>query len=126
MKKNNKKILLAEDEEFLSKALVYKLKGEGFEVFSAHDGKEALNIARKEKPDLILLDIAMPKISGLEVLEEIKNNKILKKIPVIMISNLSQEKDIKESISRGACSYMVKSNFSMKEIVEKVKEQLEI
>lgn len=118
------KILLAEDDEFLSKALKYRLEERGYFVIHAKDGDEALSKIKEEQPDIILLDIAMPGKNGFDVLKEIKKSKETKKIPTIIISNLGQESDIEEGFKLGASDYLVKSDFSTKEIVEKVEKYL--
>lgn len=118
------KILLAEDDEFLSKALKYRLEERDYFVIHAKDGDEALSKIKEEQPDIILLDIAMPGKNGFDVLKEIKKSKETKKIPTIIISNLGQESDIEEGFKLGASDYLVKSDFSTKEIVEKVEKYL--
>lgn len=114
-----KKILIVEDEKPLSKVLSNKLIFAGFETRNAFDGREALGILEKEKFDLLILDIVMPKIDGYGVLSKLKIMKI--KLPVIVISNLSQEEDIRRVKELGAADYIVKSDISLTEIVERVK-----
>ena len=115
-----KKVLVAEDDRFLSRAITDKLSKEGFEVLNAFDGEEAIKLAVSKKPDIILLDIIMPKKGGFEVLEGIKI-KGGTKAPVIILSNLGQESDIIRGKELGAVDYMVKSNISLKEVVSKVR-----
>jgi len=121
---NKKKILLAEDEQFLSRTYKNKLEVEGFEVVTALDGEEAIAKIRAEKPDLILLDLMMPVKSGFEVLAEIKGDDAVKNIPVIVASNLGQQSDIDEAKRLGAVDFLVKSNISLKDMAAKVKEYL--
>ncbi len=126
---NNKKdkqikILLAEDDKFISKAYQDGLGRAGFKVIAAYDGNEALKKAREEKPDIVLLDLIMPEKNGFETLEEIKADNDLKNIPIIILSNLGQDSDIQRGRDLGANDYLIKSNFSIKEVIEKIKESL--
>jgi len=114
-----KKILVAEDEKAIAKALELKLKHEGFSVKLALNGKEALDILSKEKFDLVLLDLMMPKLDGFGVLDGLKN--IQNKTPVIVVSNLGQEEDKKRVKSLGAIDFLVKSDTPVAEIVNKIK-----
>lgn len=118
-----KKILIVEDDQFLHKILAMKIKQGGFNVVSAYDGEGALE-KMKEGPDLILLDLILPQMSGFEVLEEMKLDPNLKKIPVVVLSNLGQEEDVTRAQEFGAQDYLVKANFSIDEVVKKVKEWL--
>mgnify|MGYP001587399287 FL=1 len=117
------KILLVEDDLFLSSLLKTRLEKEKFEVLAAHDGDEALKILRDTKPDLILLDIILPGKSGFEVLEEVKSDPQLRdkmKIPVIIISNLGQESDLERGKELGVVDYFVKARISIDDLVKKV------
>lgn len=96
------------------------LKQAGFNIISAYNGQKGLTLADKKQPDLILLDLIMPGMNGFEVLTKLKKNKKLKEIPVIIVSNLGQESDIVECKRLGAADYLIKSNLSMKEIVNKI------
>lgn len=120
----DKKILLAEDDKFLSIAMGDKLTREGFTVIHAVNGLEAVTKAKAEHPDLILLDIIMPQKTGFEVLAELKLDPATRAIPVIILSNLGQEADIKKARDLGAIDYLVKSDVEMKMVVEKIKEEL--
>jgi DNA-binding response OmpR family regulator len=119
-----KKILIAEDEIFLYKVMANKLKKEGFEVTVATDGEEAIRIIQAEKPNLVLLDLLMPKRDGFEVLETMHADESLKKIPVIIASNLGQESDVERGKKLGAVEYIVKADLSIHDIVKKVKEHV--
>ena len=118
---DKKKILLAEDEKMIADMYSTKFTLEGYEVVTARDGAEALAMAKSEKPDIILLDIIMPKLDGFVVLKSIREDAILKSTPVILLTNLGQEDDIKKGKQLGADDYFVKANHSPQEIVEKVK-----
>lgn len=108
----------------MSKVLSLRLKEEGFAVSTAFDGEQAIMVIKGEKPDLVLLDLLLPKKSGFEVLEEIKKDESTKKIPVIILSNLGQQTDIDKGMQLGAIDYLVKANFGIKDIVAKIKERL--
>jgi len=118
------KILIVEDDEFLKRIYTLKLKKAGFEIVLASDGEEAVEKIKEEKPDLILLDLILPKKNGFEVLEEIKVIPELVDIPVIILSNLGQESDIKKGIELGAVDYLVKTEISIDTVVSKIKEYL--
>jgi DNA-binding response OmpR family regulator len=115
------KILIVEDDKFLRLLLERKLKNENFEVVAAEDGEEALEKIVIEKPDLILLDIILPKKSGFAVLEEINKDENLKRIPVFIISNLGQPEDIERGKNLGAKEYFVKAGLSLEELIKKIK-----
>lgn len=119
-----KKILFIEDEFTLQKAMEEALRKEGYEVIQALNGKAGLNMVKSEKPDLVLLDIILPKMDGFQVLEQIKRNKETKNIPVIILTNLGDAEDIEKSLSLGATTYLVKSDHSLNEIIEKIKETI--
>jgi len=119
-----KKILIAEDDKFLHNILSAKLQKSGFEVVSAYDGEQAVAAIKKELPDLVLLDLIMPKKNGFEVLSDIKIDPKLAKIPIIVLSNLGQESDQTRAKEFKVADYMVKVNFSLEEVVAKIKEHL--
>ncbi len=118
-------ILLAEDDKFISRAYTDGLGRVGFNVIPAADGNETIAKARESKPDLILLDLIMPMKNGFEALEELKGDKELKAIPVIVLSNLGQETDIEQARKLGAVDYMIKANFSLQEVIDKIKTYLD-
>jgi len=126
--KLNVKVLLVEDDLFLREICAKKLAKEGFSVFEAIDGEEALKILEKNIPDVVLLDIILPAINGFDVLKKIRSNKNSKisKVPVIMLSNLGQEDDVKKAMDLGASNYLVKAHFTTDEITEKIKKELKI
>ena len=115
-----KKVLIAEDDKFLASALRVKLTKSGFEVRNAYDGEEALKIAKEFSPDLILLDLVMPVKDGFGVLESLKNDINLKKIPVIITSNLGQKEDVDRGMALGAKDYVVKSDLSLDDLIKKI------
>ncbi|GIW66250.1 MAG: hypothetical protein KatS3mg095_0148 [Candidatus Parcubacteria bacterium] len=116
------KILIVEDDKFLRTLLEKKIKNEGFEVLTANDGEEALNKIVTEKPDLILLDIILPKKSGFYILEEINKDINLKNIPVFIISNLGQPEDVQRGKKLGVKAYFIKAGLSLDELINKIKE----
>jgi len=116
------KILIVEDEFFLRTVLEKKLQAEGFEVILASDGEDAIEKILKEVPDLILLDLILPKKNGFEVLEEIKKDPYLKEIPIIVVSNLGHELDIERAKKLGVNDYLIKAHTSLDSVIEKIKE----
>ena len=124
MEKAKYKVLLAEDDKFLSVALGDKLEREGFQVVKAPNGLEAINLITQEHPDIILLDLIMPQRTGFQVLEALKLDADLAKIPVVVLSNLGQESDREKAKNLGAVDYLVKSDVQMGEVVEKIKTYL--
>ena len=120
----SKKILFVEDEPNLQKAVGEILKQEGYVVFGALDGAEGLEIAKKEKPDLILLDLILPKKDGFEVLKELKADEKMKDIPVIILTNLEGTGDVEKALDLGATTYLVKANYELEDILTKIKEFL--
>lgn len=118
------KILIVEDEEILSKVLQEKLEKERFTVDLAVDGESVIPRAKSFKPDLILLDIILPKKNGIAVLEDLKEDPTLKQTPVIVISNLGEDENIKKALSLGAVDYLVKTQHPINEVVEKIRNYL--
>lgn len=118
------KILAIEDETRLQKMLEEIFKQEGFELFSSYDGVSGLKLAEEKMPDIILLDLILPKKNGFDVLKELKANPRLAKIPVVVLTNLEGAQDIEKALSLGASTYLVKANYSLDDILKKVKEVL--
>ena len=114
MEKN--KILIIEDDKFLIKLYGDKLRREGFEVVGAISGEEGLGKVFVEKPDLVLLDLVLPQKSGFEILSEIKLNPKTKNTPVIILTNLGQESDVKRGLELGADTYLIKTEFSINQL----------
>jgi len=117
-----KKILIIEDETALLYALQSQLSVEGFQVMAADDGEKALKILEHEEPDVIVLDIVLPKVDGWQFLKKIKADDRTRKIPVIIISNLSDDSSRLRGIELGARDYLPKINYSITELVKKIKE----
>ena len=115
------KILIIEDEDVLAKVLEEKFKKIGFTTKIAKDGDETTKMAKAFKPNLILLDLMLPKKDGFVVLKELKGDEFLKEIPVVIISNLEEDDNIKKGLAMGAVDYFVKSSHSINEIVDKLK-----
>jgi len=116
----NKSILLVDDDMTLREMYTERLKAEGYGVMTARDGEEALQIATDNHPNVILLDIMMPKINGLDVLKKLKEQSETKDIPVIVLTALIQDQERKESMARGANDYIVKSETMPGEVIDKV------
>lgn len=119
-----KKILLIEDDPFLIDIYTTKLKEEKYEVSVAKNGKEAFQILEKEKPDLILLDIVLPYVDGWELLRKIKENKVLKDVKVVILSNLSQKQEIEKGLRMGAEKYLIKAHFTPSQVINEIKKIL--
>jgi DNA-binding response OmpR family regulator len=117
---SRKLIVLVEDEEILSNLLIQKLEKNGFEVKSALDGETGLNLILETKPDLVLLDMLLPKLGGIGILEKLAEQKILPALPVIVISNSGQPVEIDRALQMGVRDYLIKINFNPDEVMEKV------
>jgi DNA-binding response OmpR family regulator len=119
------KILLIDDDKLMVKMYQGKFEDDGYSVAIAVDGESGFDRALEFKPDLILLDIMMPKVNGLEMLKKLKSNDKTKKIPVILLTNVGgSDEDIKRGLGLGAVAYMVKAHYDAKDVVAKVKEIL--
>lgn len=119
-----KRLLIIEDEEIILELMRRKLIEEGYEVSVARNGEEGLKVMRQTKPNLILLDIVMPKIDGFGVMEEMGKDEDLKGIPVIIISNSGQPVDLDKARDLGAKDWLIKTEFDPQEVVDKVKKQI--
>jgi len=119
-----KKILIIEDDPFLSEMYSAKFSQSGFQTELATDGKLGLEKIKTSQPDLVLLDIVLPKIDGFEILKEIKEDSKLKKIPVILLTNLGQKNEVEKGLALGADEYIIKAHFTPTAVVAKVKEVL--
>ena len=119
-----KKILLVEDEEIMIDILQRKLTQEGYKVSVARDGEQGLEMMKEVKPDLILLDIIMPKMGGFEVMEKMAKDPELKDIPIIVISNSGQPVELDKAQKLGAKDWLIKTKFDPMEVIEKVVKQI--
>ena len=115
-----KKILLAEDDVFMLEIMSEKLRKNGFEVNIAKDGEDCMRVLLSSRPDIVLLDILMPKIDGFEILRRMRESESLSNIPVVILSNLGQKEEIQRALNLGVKDYIIKSNFTTNEIVEKI------
>jgi CheY-like chemotaxis protein len=120
MKTLTKQILLVEDDRFLRRACAAGLRQRGWTVLTAVDGEEALRIIRSERIDLVLLDMLMPKLHGLDVMRALKAEERTQSIPVLVLSNSSREQDVQEIMQLGAVGYLVKANLSLQELGDRV------
>jgi DNA-binding response OmpR family regulator len=118
------RILIVEDDDFLRSLAVTKLTAEGFAMEVAASGDEGLNKALTTPPDLMILDLMLPQVSGFEILEKVRANEATKKLKVIVFSNLGEEADIKKCLDLGVSEYLVKANFTLDELAEKIKTAL--
>ena len=116
-----KKILFIEDEAALQEAFGEVLKQAGYEVVMALDGEIGLRLAKSEKPNLILLDLVLPKLHGFEVLKRLKKEKETEDIPVIVLTNLEKVEDVETAIELGAKTYLVKTQYNLKEVISKIR-----
>ena len=119
-----KKILFIEDEAALQKTFGDILGQEGHKMISAMDGEEGFRLAKSEQPDLILLDLILPKLNGFEVLKRLKEEKATEDIPVIVLTNLEGMGDVEKALELGAMTYLVKANYSLEEVLQKIKQAL--
>ena len=118
------KVLIVEDDSFLSSLLKTRVQNDGYEVFLASDGDAAWEFLKKEKPDLIFLDVILHKKSGFDLLEALQSDPEVKNIPIIIISNLGQDADISRGKELGAVDYFVKARVSVDDLVKKIGEYI--
>lgn len=119
-----KKVLVIDDEKVLMELLVSKMQQAGFAALGARDGQEGLDMALKEKPDLILLDIVMPKMDGITMIKKLREDKWGKSAPVIVLSNLNTAESVERSMAAGVFDYLVKVDYSLDDLVEIAKKKL--
>lgn len=117
-------VLLVEDDSFLSNIYKTKFEMEDFKITTAEDGAAGLEQAKKKHPDIILLDILLPKMDGFTVLEKLKSDSSTADIPVILLTNLGQKDDVDKGLKLGAVDYLIKAHFKPAETVAKVREAL--
>lgn len=118
------KVVVADDDRMFRKAAETTLRRQGYSVATASDGEEALQLIRSEQPDIIVLDLIMPKLQGFDVLQILKQDTLTSDIPVIVLSSLTQEQDKQEALDLGAAAYFNKSTFSLGELVNQVERTL--
>lgn len=121
---NGKKILLVEDDDALANVYMMRLKGEGFDVTRVANGEDALAAAKEHRPDLVLLDAMMPKVSGFDVLDIIRNTPETANLKIIMLTALSQETDKQRAQGLGVDDYLVKSQVVISDVVDRIKYHL--
>jgi len=126
MSNQPKKILIVEDDQLLLKILSNEFEKQGFKTLLAQDGEEGLDKALYEQPDLILLDIVMPKMDGLTMLKKLRAEKEGAAIPVMILTNLSGAETIEKSVASGTFDFLVKANWELDDIVKKVKNKLKV
>lgn len=124
MNEKKKKILIIEDDSFISGLYFKKLSNVGYSVDLAYDGEEGLQKIKTFQPDLILLDIQMPKMNGYQVLDRLNKDPQLKEIPVVLLTNLGQSEEIRKGKELGVKSYLIKAHYTPAEIVEKINDLL--
>ncbi len=116
-----RRILLVEDDTFVSGMYVTKFTAEGFDILLANDGEEGLKKAKTAVPDLVLLDLLLPKKSGFDVLIELKSDPRLRDIPVVLLTNLSEKENVQRGLALGATDYLIKAHFMPSEVIAKIK-----
>lgn len=119
-KKERKKILLVEDDTFILEMYATKLLNFGYDVLTATDGEEALKIIKDKHPDFILLDLVLPSMDGFDILKVIKKDAKTKSIPVVLLTNLGERKDVETGLKLGANDYLIKAHFTPSEVIEKI------
>lgn len=117
-----KKILFIEDEGALQRTFEDSLPKDEFQLIHALDGEVGVRLAKEKQPDLILLDLILPRMNGFDILEQLKSDSETKEIPVIVLTNLEGMKDIQQALDLGATTYLVKANYRLEEIIEKVRQ----
>ena len=118
---NDKKVLVVEDDTLLKDMLGRQLTKDGWQVLHATEGEQALQLAESEHPDIMLLDLLLPGMSGFDILSTLKQKDSTKDIPVIVLSNLGQQEDIDKCLQSGASDFLIKANFTLDEVSAKIK-----
>jgi DNA-binding response OmpR family regulator len=119
-----KNIILVEDDPFLLDIYITKFKEAGFNIEVIKEGQKVLETLKKKLPDLLILDIVLPDVDGLEVLKEIRSQDAFKNLPIIILSNLGQKQEVKKGLEMGATKYFIKANYKPSELVEEIKKIL--
>ena len=123
---NNTKILIVDDDPFILDMYIIKFKEQGFQIDTATDGKMALEKIQTNNPDIVLLDVVMPKMDGFDVIKKIQENKIPRTFKILFLTNFGQKEDVERGMQLGADGYIIKAHFTPSEVVAKVKEVLKI
>lgn len=118
------KVLLVEDDKMIIDMYTLKFTQEGYDVLQAENGKDGLEMAKKQNPNIVLLDIILPQMDGFTVLKSLKADANTKDIPVVLLTNLGQDGDVKKGLELGAVDYLIKANFTPSQVVDKVKSLL--
>ncbi len=126
MEKEKVHVLIVEDDVFLAGIYQKKFELEGFKVSLSDNGEKALVDAKRKQPDIILLDILLPKLDGFAVLEKLKADSATKEVPVILLTNLGQKDDVEKGLKAGAVDYLIKAHFKPSEVVQKVRQVLHL
>lgn len=121
---SQKTVLIVEDDSFLMKAYQMKLAKEGFEIWLAVDGQQALSFLEKDPPDIVMLDLMLPGASGFDILDAMRKNDKWKNVKVMILTNLGQPQDMERGKQLGAVDYIIKANWKINDIIAKVKEYL--
>lgn len=124
MAEKKQKVLLVEDDKMIIDMYTLKFTQEGYDVMQAENGKDGLDMAKKSNPDIVLLDIILPQMDGFTVLKALKADDKTKEIPVVLLTNLGQDGDVKKGLELGAVDYLIKANFTPSQVVDKVKSLL--
>lgn len=125
MKREEIKVLVIEDDKFLRELLVSKLKKEGYAALEAVDGEAGMEVAKKEEPHIILLDLVLPGTSGFEILSSLKNQAGTANIPIIVLSNLGSREDIDRALALGAKEFLIKAHHTPQEIIDAIRKVLD-
>lgn len=123
---NQPHVLIVEDDVFLGEIYQKKFEMEGFKVSMAVNGEKGLADIKKKKPDIVMLDILLPKLDGFAVLEAAKSDPAVKDIPIILLTNLGQKDDVQRGLDEGAADYLIKTHFKPSEVVDKVRKVLHL
>ena len=115
-----KKILLVEDDPLLIDIYTTKLQQSGFEVQTVEEGEKAVTAIQQERPDIVLLDIVLPHVDGWEILQQVQASEELKRIPIVILSNLGQKEEIEKGLRLGAVRYLIKAHYTPSQVVEEV------
>lgn len=118
-----KKVLIIEDDAFLLDLEAAKIKKNGYDVIVAQTGEEGMKKISEQGVDIVLLDLLLPNFDGFEILSKIRSDETTKKLPVIVFSNCAEQKDVDKAMQMGATKFMVKSNFSLEELIEEIGKQ---